>query len=39
MKLLVADGGDALDIQAELDTLAAEADACLVESLEEAGQS
>jgi ABC-type glycerol-3-phosphate transport system substrate-binding protein len=39
MKRLVADGGDALDIQAELDTLAADADACLAESLEEAGQS
>ncbi|NPV66417.1 MAG: sugar ABC transporter substrate-binding protein [Anaerolineae bacterium] len=39
MKRLLADGGDALDIQAELDALAAAADACLIESLEEAGQS
>jgi len=29
MKRLMADGGDALDIQAELDTLAASADACI----------
>jgi hypothetical protein len=31
MKRLLADGGDALDIQAELDTLAADADACIAE--------
>jgi multiple sugar transport system substrate-binding protein len=36
---LLADGGDMLDIQAELDSLAAEADACLAESAEEAGMS
>lgn len=30
-KLLLSDGGDALDIQAELDQLAADADACLAE--------
>jgi multiple sugar transport system substrate-binding protein len=32
----ISDGGDELDIQAELDALAAEADACLLESAEEA---
>lgn len=31
MKRLLADGGDELDIQAELDTLAADADACIAE--------
>jgi ABC-type glycerol-3-phosphate transport system substrate-binding protein len=32
----LSEGGDELDIQAELDALAAEADACLLESAEEA---
>lgn len=31
MKRLLADGGDALDIQAELDTLVADADKCIAE--------
>ena len=31
MKRLLADGGDSIDIQAELDALAAEADACIAE--------
>lgn len=33
---VLADGGDEIDIQAELDALAAEADTCLAESVEEA---
>ena len=33
---VMSDGGDEIDIQAELDALSAEADTCLAESAEEA---